>query len=569
MLKYLLLVASSVAAFCPVPVPAPHHSSGIACPGNTPDDRGSWCQYDLNTDWYTTVPYTGVTREYFFEVEDVMVAPDGIPRPAYAINGQIPGPTIEADWGDEVVVHVKNNMIESKNGTTIHFHGIRQYENNPNDGVASITQCPLTPGNTMTYKWRATQYGTTWYHAHLGVQAWDGVLGGIQINGPATANYDEDKGVIIINDWGHVTADSQWDLAQTEGSPNLKNALINGQNIYVNPDNGNMTTGHRFNTSFTAGASYRLRLVNSAINSQFTFSIDNHTLTVISNDLVPIVPFNTTQLSIGIAERYDVIVTADQGHVADSFWMRATPLMWCSSIVSTDIKGIVYYGEEPTEPTTTGWPFVDNCLDVPTTELVPYLAQDVGRPTWVEQANVSKGMDSEDYIKWYINNSTLQVSWKDPILLQVYEGANEFRQSDNLIELPEANKYAYVVIEQTNSTPHPIHLHGHDFQILSQGHGPFNASNVQLINPTRRDTAMLPAAGHLAIAFLTNNPGVWLLHCHIGWHASEGFSLTFLERENDMKRLYEYSDYWTLKDSCDSWAEYEKMNDVYEVDSGI
>jgi FtsP/CotA-like multicopper oxidase with cupredoxin domain len=297
MLKYLLFAASGVAAFIPA---FPHPYPSLACPGNTPDDRASWCKYNLTTDWYTTVPYTGVTREYFWDVQDVIVAPDGIPRPAYAVNGQIPGPTIEADWGDEVVVHVRNTMFESKNGTTIHFHGIRQYMTNPSDGVASVTQCPITPGDTMTYRWRATQYGTTWYHAHLGVQAWDGVLGGIQINGPATANYDEDKGTILLNDWGHVTAGSQWHSAKTNGSPNLKNALINGANIYVNPNNGNMTTGHRFNTSFTAGTSYRLRLINGAINSQFKFSIDNHTLTVIANDLVPIVPFNTTQLSIGI-----------------------------------------------------------------------------------------------------------------------------------------------------------------------------------------------------------------------------------------------------------------------------
>jgi hypothetical protein len=249
--------------------------------------------------------------------------------------------------------------------------------------------------------------------------------------------------------------------------------------------------------------------------------------------------------------------------------MRATPMMWCSSIDTLDVRGIVYYGSEPSTPNTTAYPYIDNCLDEPTSNLVPYLAQDVGEPYWVEISNVTKGLNSEDYIRWYINNTTMQVSWKDPILLQVYEQAQEFRSSDALIELPEANKYAYVVIEQQDATPHPIHLHGHDFQILSQGHGPFNSSNIQLINPPRRDVAMLPAVGHLAIAFQTNNPGIWLLHCHIGWHASEGLALQFLENENAMRGLFEYSDYWTLKSSCDSWSNYEQVDDVYEVDSGI
>jgi FtsP/CotA-like multicopper oxidase with cupredoxin domain len=55
----------------------------------------------------------------------------------------------------------------------------------------------------MTYTWRATQYGSSWYHSHFALQAWEGVFGGIIINGPATANYDEDLGVLMLNDWDH------------------------------------------------------------------------------------------------------------------------------------------------------------------------------------------------------------------------------------------------------------------------------------------------------------------------------------------------------------------------------
>jgi FtsP/CotA-like multicopper oxidase with cupredoxin domain len=93
------------------------------------------------------------------------------------------------------------------NGTSLHFHGIRQNYTNQMDGVASITQCPVAPGDSMTYTWRATQYGSSWYHSHFYVQAWDGILGGIIINGPATANYDEDLGNLFLNDWSHQTAD--------------------------------------------------------------------------------------------------------------------------------------------------------------------------------------------------------------------------------------------------------------------------------------------------------------------------------------------------------------------------
>lgn len=70
------------------------------------------------------MPDTGVTREYWFNVENITAAPDGVERMVLAVNGSIPGPTIIADWGDEITVHVTNNM--ANNGSTIHWHGIRQ-----------------------------------------------------------------------------------------------------------------------------------------------------------------------------------------------------------------------------------------------------------------------------------------------------------------------------------------------------------------------------------------------------------------------------------------------------------
>lgn len=267
--------------------------SAAPCSGNTASTRSTWCDYSISTDYTSTAPTTGVTREYYFDIQQVTIAPDGVSRTAYAINGTIPGPTIIADWGDTVVVHVTNSLTAAKNGTSIHFHGIRQNYTNQMDGVVSITQCPTAPGSSMTYTWRAVQYGTTWYHSHIGLQAWEGVFGGILINGPATANYDEDKGVLFLNDWSHRTADELYITAETQGPPQLDNGLINGTNVYG-------TAGTRFNTCFTSGSSYRLRVINAAIDSQFKFSIDNHTLTVIANDLVPIVAYNTTVLNVAI-----------------------------------------------------------------------------------------------------------------------------------------------------------------------------------------------------------------------------------------------------------------------------
>lgn len=70
--------------------------------------------------------------------------------------------------------------------------------------------------------------------------------------------------------------------------------------------------------------------------------------------------------------------------------------------------------------------------------------------------------------------------------------------------------------------PHPIHLHGHDFYLLGQTNGSntgtFTAADIprlNFVNPPRRDVAMLPASAWIVIAFDTDNPGAWLMHCHV------------------------------------------------------
>lgn len=126
MLSFLWALATLPAVFgAPSHSPSNQldHSLSKRCV-NSASDRSCWGDYDLSTNYYDTVPDTGVTREYWFNVENITAAPDGIERVVLAVNGSVPGPTIIADWGDEVIVHVTNNM--ANNGSSIHWHGIRQ-----------------------------------------------------------------------------------------------------------------------------------------------------------------------------------------------------------------------------------------------------------------------------------------------------------------------------------------------------------------------------------------------------------------------------------------------------------
>ncbi|OQD73998.1 hypothetical protein PENANT_c190G06061 [Penicillium antarcticum] len=542
-MRFLFLFVSSLISLSTafsVSVPSKHtRETGLL---NSPNNRKYWGNgFDITTNYYEKVPNTGVTREYWFNIENTTAAPDGVEIPVQLINGSLPGPTIIADWGDEVVVHVTNSL--QANGTSLHFHGIRQNWTSHMDGVASITQCPVAPGDSYTYKWRATEYGTGWYHSHFYVQAWNGVFGGIQINGPATANYDVDLGHIFLNDWYHTTADRLVLQAATGGPPTAPNGLINGTNTWNDE-------GSRFKTVFEAGKRYRLRLVNAAADQHFRFMIDNHTMEVIANDFVPIHPFNATQLSMGMGQRYDVISA-------------------CSETDATDkVKGIIRYDNSSTaDPTTSAYSYTDSCADENPSNLVPYLKVDASETYTYKTGENVEVQVTDNAMLWLMNGTSLHTQWEYPTLLQVAQGNDTWLSRQRLIELPAAHKWVYFVIHSPFAQDHPMHLHGHDFWLLQAGYGNFDSSMVDsltLVNAPRRDVVMLPASGYIVIALKTNNPGVWLMHCHIAWHTSEGFAVQLLERESEIGY-----DMASLNSTCKAWDKYVHADDVSQYDSGV
>ncbi|KAG2419203.1 hypothetical protein HFD88_003998 [Aspergillus terreus] len=531
-----------------------------------PNATAPWHPFTIDTNFYDNIPDTGVVREYWFDIVNTTAAPDGVERPVLLVNGQFPGPAIEANWGDTVKVHVTNRM--SNNGTAMHFHGVRQLHNNQMDGVASLTQCPVAPGHSYTYVWRAEQYGSSWYHSHFSLQAWEGVYGPIVIHGPATAQYEEDLGVVFLSDWAHQTVDEMYQSQlETYGTPQMEGGLLNGMNVWVRPDG--TTVGGRFETMFKPGKRYRIRLINAAMHTHFKFSIDGHELTVIANDFVPLVPFTTNVVPIGMGQRYDIIVTADQ--TRDNYWMRAVPQTFCSNNTNGDnIRGIVRYKGAPhAEPVSSKWDYGDDvqCEDFAMSQLVPHLALDVDLKRNTKLVNSPAAVDAVGDPKlylWTVGGNAFNVSWRDPTLRQTeHPGKIQWTAGQGVVEVGKTNELVIFVIQTYIQAPHPIHLHGHDFFVLAQGLGTYDPRNVtlQTRNPPRKDTAMLPSqndgGGYLVLAFPADNPGVWLMHCHVGFHATEGFAQQIVERRSE---FHEFLDRGTLERTCRAWENYARRN---------
>lgn len=86
----------------------------------------------------------------------------------------------------------------------------------------------------------------------------------------------------------------------------------------------------------------------------------------------------------------------------------------------------------------------------------------------------------------------------------------------------------------------------------------------------RRDVAMLPPLGWMLIAFKIDNPGAWLMHCHIAWHISGGLGVTFLEDPTTFAQQVSCSDKKAFRDNCVAWNTYYPSGDTFrQQDSGL
>ncbi|KAJ5818171.1 multicopper oxidase-domain-containing protein [Penicillium riverlandense] len=549
---------------------------------NTPTSRGCWGEHNISTDYYAVTPDTGVIREYWLSVQNCTLAPDGYERQVLVFNGSYPGPTIEADWGDTLIIHVRNELTD--NGTAIHWHGVRQHGTNEHDGTPGITQCPIAPGDKMTYKFRATQYGTSWYHSHWSLQLADGLYGPIVIHGPATANYDVDLGPVVITDWYHQSAFKLWtEKTMYGGFPVRSNAiaangLINGTNTYPCEDSNDpscLGTGQHSETVIQKGKRYLIRLIDAEIDGWMKFTIDRHKLTVIAADFVPIEPYQTDSVIITSGQRYDIVIEADQG--IGSYWMRAIFQTACNEqeIERNDIRGIIRYESATDEgnPTSKKWPTItDSCGDEPYESLVPYVAKDVGSADHKENLDIGWFYETDLVYHWAINTKALDIDWQRPTNLMIYHNESVFPTEYNVYEIPSDNEWTYWVIQDLGLVDayHPFHLHGHDFYILAQGIGLYTDLTVRLNrnNPPRRDTATMAGSGYLVIAFKNDNPGSWLMHCHIAWHSSQSLALQFVERQSEIPKLVGLvSD--NFETICENWKAYYKSAIYTQDDSGV
>ncbi|UKZ82511.1 hypothetical protein TrVFT333_010300 [Trichoderma virens FT-333] len=526
-----------------------------ACLTNNPLPNGyPWSNLDQHTNYYDTSPYTGVIRHYDFTVSRGVIAPDGYQRNVLLINGAFPGPLIEANWGDTIQVTLNNNITGPEEGTALHWHGFLQKGTPWEDGVPSVTQCPVPPGKSFTYQFAASLYGSTWYHSHYSSQYSGGLLGPIVIHGPKSQEYDIDLGPVMLSDWYH---EQYFDLVEKTMSTvqaltrfKSDNNLINGKGVF---DCSQVTDGTPCTNNagiskfrFKRGKTHLLRLMNTGSAALQRFSIDGHNMTVIANDFVDVKPYETRVVTLGIGQRSDVLVKANGD--LDAYWMRSN-ISACSGANQPYALAAIYYdnADPGTTPKSTPW-------DVPD----PHLEVDM-ELTFFQNAT--------GHSLWGLDGVSFRGNYNSPTLLLSNLGNLTFEPEWAVRNLGKAKS---VRVNFFNNAPasHPMHLHGFNMYLLHEGPGQWDRKTIiRPSNPQRRDVFLVRQGGHVVFQFdAASNPGVWPFHCHIAWHASAGLFTHFLTNPEGVRELRIPN---VVAETCRQWGNWTNTNIPDQIDSGL
>ncbi|KAG9253633.1 multicopper oxidase-domain-containing protein [Emericellopsis atlantica] len=571
----------------------PKYLSGAPMPNGAP-----WSNMTAKTNYYHDKPNTGVIRRYEFTVSRGVIAPDGYQRDVLLINDQFPGPLIEANWGDTIQVQVLNNITGPEEGTALHWHGLLHRDMPWEDGVPSVTQCPIAPGESYTYNFIADMHGSTWYHSHYSAQYADGLFGPMVIYGPEQEEYDIDLGPVMLSDWYHRQYHeivSQLLLVNlTQGGVYTQNNLINGKMNYdcripeiVNKLNSTALTklANKLNASapcdsdagvsqfrFEKGKKHRLRLVNSGGEGMQRFSIDEHSMTVISNDFIQVEPYETQVVTLGVGQRADVIVEAN-GDKDGAYWMRSNVSVLCNAALQPSAMAAIYYDDADTEslPSSVAWnrPDPATCGNDALEVTRPVMEMPVPEPDLTINMTMTMFMNESNILQFATNDNVgFRGNYNSPTMLLSNLGNHSFAPEWNVQSTKNA-KSVRVILYNEIPEPHPMHLHGFNMYILAEGgvNATWDGTIVHPENPQRRDTFLIQPLGYTVFQFdAGTNPGVWPFHCHVALHVSAGMMTQFMTMPDEIE---EYKVPNKVAETCRQWGKWTHTNIPNQIDSGL
>lgn len=383
-------------------------------------------------------------------------------------KASVPGPLLEANQGDHVIVHFTNELPEA---TTIHWHGVRV----PNGADGSDhTQAPVPPGGTFDYVFDVPDAALFWYHPHAdgAVQVEKGLYAPLVVHGAHDVPVDADR-VLVLDD---VKLGADGNLDATTDNTDIMYGR-QGNTLLVNGQVGATLSAH-------AGARERWRIVDTANSRFFDLALPGHSFLVIGFDggLLP-APYQTDTLLVAPGERYDVIVQLD-GDPGATFPLQT--LYYDRALGELPDPGplellTVALGDRatPIDPLPATWGTLDPIPVDASTPVQHFVLHEDGPPP----------------------NTMFSING------QVYPNVTPITGTSNDV--------AIWSIDDDVGMDHPFHLHGMFFQVL-------DIDGVPPAHPGWKDTVIVPAYKTLRFAVRYGGAGHWMYHCHILEHQEGG-----------------------------------------------
>ncbi|MGI9417957.1 MAG: multicopper oxidase family protein [Geminicoccaceae bacterium] len=421
---------------------------------------------------------------------------DGYPETdVWAFNGHVPGPVIRATQGSMLTIDVANELAEP---TTVHWHGLRVPVGM--DGVPYLSQPPIEPGDSFSYAFQLEDAGTYWYHPHINSseQVGRGLYGALIVEEAEPPIVDREL-LWVLDDW---RLDQEAAITpfgnrhdQSHGGKIGNSATVNGRI----PDLEKVRAGERI----------RLRLINAA-NARI-FSLDFRDLApwVIALDGQPVQPHRPDQAGLALAPgmRADLIVdmTGEPGsesQVVDGHYGpdRAYELIRFSYDAASPLREPL--GGTESEPPAALAPNPIGEPDLAAAERHRLVFEGGAMGGMAQAMMGGRMLDIRELAErgrlWAINGRVPDEVHREPPLLEARAGTTQ------LIEM--VNRTAF---------EHPIHLHGHVFRVISR-------NGEKAAHQPWRDTVLLGLDETIEIAFVADNPGRWMFHCHVLEHQGAG-----------------------------------------------
>ncbi|MDO8732603.1 MAG: multicopper oxidase family protein [Actinomycetota bacterium] len=461
---------------------------GVAACGGNPGALASGNSAVLPTARATS----GRLLKYTLEAKPTRVDLGGRVVNTWAFGNTIPGIPLRATAGDRVQVAFKNSLPMA---TSVHWHGLQIV--NAMDGVPGVTTPETPTGGTFDFDFVVPNAGTHWFHPHHGLQMDRGLYAPFIVDEASEPGAYDAEWILMLDDWTDDLGQSpEQIMAGLQSAGGSESGGMGGMDMgggmsggMSGMDGGDVTyPAYLINgrmasdpDTLTAkpGQRVRMRIINASADTIFTVALDGHDLGITHTDGYAVQPITTQALRLGMGERYDAVVTLGDG----VFTFAAQPYGkqgMARALVRTGGGAVPEASYRPgnlnAQPLTVG-----------SLQGTPGTALPSSAPDTVQDLVLAGAMAPYE---WTMNGST-------------YENTNPLTI--------RTGQMGRLRIVNQSMMSHPIHLHGHSFQIGDAGgSGP------------RKDTVLVPAMGAVNVDLIADNPGKWMVHCHNAYHAEAG-----------------------------------------------